>query len=241
MPSTSRWLYPLALIIILVCVSYAYYLEILKTKDIINPLLSVFGTFFGATFAFRLNEEKERKKLLDMRRESLNRALFVLVRQINAIHQLSQLYIKYQTPFERAFNFPAMKPPLYEDLIFSFTELDFLLDSDNPGLLIKIAVEQERFHQAIESFRLRNEFYVQEIQPAIEKIKLNGKIISSNEAEKLLGERLFGSAINLANSVWEHITYSNNSIPEVHNELLIQAKLMFPGKKFITYEIPVSN
>lgn len=234
-----RWIYPTALGAAALSVALVLDIGAISSKDLIAPLLSLFGTFFGATFAFRLNEEKELRKLLELRREALNRALFVLIRQANAIHQLKQEFERFPSPFEKAFNLPAIKPPPYQDLVHAFSDLEFLLDSSNPGLLMELAIEQERFHQALESLRLRNEFYVEEVQPALAALALNGKRISMEQAAEFLGERLFHGAMNGAKNTWQCILASNESIPAVHKSLFQTAKMLFPGNKFTTYEQPV--
>ena len=232
----QRWVYPLSLLVAAAIVAVAVYSDLLPPKELIAPVLSLFGTFFGATFAFRLNEDKEARKLNNSRREALNRALFVLVRQANAIRQIARDFERFPAPFERAFNLPALKPPPYQDLVHSLSDLDFLLESTNPGLLMELAIEQERFHQAFESLKVRNEFYIGEVQPALAKLALNGKSVSIEQTANLLGERLFGGAMNGAEFAWQHLSASNLSIPIVHKALLLQAKALFPRHKFITYD-----
>lgn len=238
-PTTSRLpllTYAFALFATAVTIAIAVFTNTISLKDLITPVLSIFGTFFGATFAFRITEEKELRKLLNSRREALNRASFILIRQANAIHQLYRDFERFPSPFEKAFNLPALKPPSYQDLEHTLSDLDFLLDSSNPSLLMEVAIEQERFHQALESLRARNEFYVEEVQPAIAKLALNGKLVSVEQAAGVLGERLFGGAMNGAEIAWQHISATNTSIPVVHKALLKQAKELFPKQKFITYE-----
>ncbi len=231
-----RWIYPAALLIAAIAIAVAVFAGAIAVRDLALPLVSIFGTFFGATFAFRLNEEKEARKVREARREALNRASFVLIRQANAIHQMTQDFERFPSPFEKAFNLPALKPPPYNDLIHNLSDLEFLLESPTPGLLMEIAIEQERFHQAVDSMRIRNEFYVGEVQPALEKLALNGKQVTVVEAASLLGERLFGGAMNGAEIAWQHISSCNVTIPTVHEALLRQAKALYPGHKFITYE-----
>jgi hypothetical protein len=165
--------------------------NVVTLKEAVAPLLSLFGTFLGATFAFRLTEEKEARKLLATRREAMNRALFVMIRQANAVRQLARDFEKYKSNVELSFNLPALKPPSYQDLVHNLADLEFLLDSEDPALLMRITIEQERFHQALDSLKTRNEFYVGEVQPALAKAALNGKLVSGEQVAAVLGERLF--------------------------------------------------
>ncbi|WP_137937614.1 hypothetical protein [Chitinivorax sp. B] len=232
----SVWLYPIALALSAGVIAVSLATGVIALKDTVVPLLSLFGTFLGATFAFRLTEEKEVRKLLTTQREAMNRALFVMIRQANAIHQLARDFEKYTSEFERAFNLPALKPPPYQDLVHNLADLEFLLESDDPALLMRIAIEQERFHQALESLKTRNEFYVGEVQPALANAALNGKIVSGGQVATLLGERLFAGAMNGAEIARQHIAACDASIPTIHKQLHERAKDLFPGHKFITYE-----
>lgn len=204
-------------------------------KDIAASLLALFGTFIGATFAFRLNEDKEEKKEIAARKAALNRALFVLIRQRNAIQSIKNFLNGYENSFERAFILPAMKPPSYEDLVHNFTDLEFLLESENPNILFALTVEQERFHQAMESLRIRNEFYVNAVQPAIAAKKLNHTSVTHEQAETQLGELIYGTAMHGAEELYFHIYESEKSLAEMNNALLALARSIYPGAKFLVY------
>jgi hypothetical protein len=216
-------------------VAIAMYGGAIGAKEVATAILALLGTFLGATFAFRLNQDKEDKKLQLIRREALNRAIFVLARQANAIHQLKRDYDKFTNPFERAFNLPALKTPSYSDLTHNFTELEFLLESDDPTVLLRLTVEQERFHQVIESIKTRNEFYVDEFQPKLAEVGLNGQVTSADDASQKLGERIFGAVLNGTQIAYSHIDASDKSLPEMQAELLKVAKRLYPNTKFITY------
>lgn len=212
--------------------------EVLGLKDIGTSVLTLFGTFMGATLAFRLNEQKEEAETARKQREALNRALFILIRQHNAIIQLKRDMDAYPSPHHLAFNMPALKPPSYTDLVQHITDLEFLIDSSNPNLLFNLTIEQERFHQAIDSLRIRNEFYVNEVQPQLAATRLNGKNVTPAEAETLLGERIFAGAMSGARHAKKHFDDSTESIPEVIEALRALAKELFPKHKFLAYQFP---
>lgn len=218
-----------------VVVALAFQQGAIGAKEIAMAVLALLGTFLGATFAFRLNQDKEEKKLHKERREALNRAMFVLARQANAVHQLKRDYEKFTDPIERAINLPALKPPSYSDLVHNFADLDFLLESADPNILLRLTVEQERFQQVIESINMRNEFYVNEFQPKLAAVALNGKLTSAHELSVHLGERIFDGTVNGATIAYEHICASDISIPQMQNALLSAAKQIYPGCKFVTY------
>lgn len=236
LPFSPPWTYTVALITSVLVVVVALNTGVLTTKEILTPVMAIFATFFGAMFAFRLNEAKDLRSLSNSRREALNRALFILIRQKNAVHQLELGFQKYTSLVERAFNMPAMKPPAYADLVFSMAELDFLLESKNPAILFMLSIEEERFHQTISAVQIRNEFYVDEVQKALSAQKINGRATTLLELQALLGERLFHGAMNGADMAWQHVTNTNLSLQHAHAELHKLAKEIFPGHKFLSYD-----
>jgi hypothetical protein len=216
-------------------IGYELYTAKLDMKDLGTGLIALLGTVVGATLAFKLNEDREHEREHAAHRIALNRVLFTIARQRNAIRFLSQEIEPYKTSFDRAFNFPATVPPPYKDLIFQFETLDFLLESDNTNCLYRLSVEQERFHQVIESLNIRNEFYVRELQPEMARLKLNNKSIKLDEIQSLLGERLYGTAINSAEIYNSHIATSMESLCNMQKEIWDVAKKQYPKHQFIKY------
>ncbi len=115
------------------------------------------------------------------------------------------------------------------------TDLEFLLSIKDPNLLFRLAIEDERFHQAILAIEMRNSFYVDEFQPKMSKAKLNGKRISAAHAEQVLGERILGGLLNGTQIAYQHLSASEVSLPEMLEALTVAAKQEFPEEKFITF------
>ncbi|HHP5494318.1 hypothetical protein [Aeromonas veronii] len=163
-----------------------------KSYDYLIRVLTVAaGGFIGAFSAFWLKSYEEGKKDKKKEKSALNSALFVLIRQINAIQCIKRDLDKYKTPFERGLSLPAMKPPDYSSVKQDIDSLQFLIDNDNAQIFMELTIEQERFEQAINSINIRNEFYVNEVQPALSFHALNGRPLPLAEFEEKLGERLF--------------------------------------------------
>ncbi len=219
----------------IIAVTLAFLQGEIGTREIATSVLALLGTFLGATFAFRLNQDKEDKMLHKKRREAINRAMFILARQANAVHQLRRDYEKYTNPIERAINLPALKPPSYSDLVHNFVDLEFPLESADPNVLFQLTVEQERFHQVVNSVNTRNDFYVNEYQPKLAAVALNGKQATAAELSILLGERIFSGTVNGATIAYEHICASDTSIPEMQNALISVAKQIYPSHTFVTF------
>jgi len=216
-------------------VGISLYRDLLSVKDVVASLLALFGTFLGAILAFRLNEDKERRKELKANVKALNKALFVLGRQANALRTISSNIAGYKSEFERALNLPAFNPPSYGDLSQDIEGLSFLLESEDPTILLELTVEQERFEQVIESLRMRTNLHLYELQPEVARLNLNGRNMTEIEAAAELGERLYGAAVQAANNIYEHAEATEKSLPEMQEKLRRVAQKLFPDAQFIKY------
>ena len=214
-----------------------YLTKIIELKDIGTSILALFGTFLGATLAFRLSEAKEAENSKRLQREAMNRALFILIRQINAITQILRDFNKFPSPFEKAFNMPALKPPDYGSLIHNISDLEFIINSNNANLLFELTISQELFHQVIDSIQVRNEFYINEVQPKIADAKINKKRFTFEYIQEILGERIFGGAMNGSKNAYELLSSANESLPKVLSDMRKLAQEIYPKHKFIDFSL----
>jgi hypothetical protein len=190
----------------------------------------------GATLAFRLNSLKDEIESLRKKKSALNLALFVLLRQYNAIQNILIAIEPFRNNQDRAFNLPAFKPPEYKDLKQNFNDLAFLLETDEIESLMKLTITQEGFEVTMTSLMMRNEMYINEIQKAISEKKLNGKSFGKKDLIEILGEKLFHSANQGVNQIYQHVDSSAKEIPLVFANFRSTAKKLFPKEKFIQIE-----
>lgn len=228
-----HYLYVVVVIILALIILWAILNETVTLKELAVGFLAALGTFLGALLAFRLNEYKDLNAKLLQQKTALRRALFVLARQTDAINSLLKLITPFETEIERALNLPAYKTPTYADLKQNFDELEFLLEAKYVNTLMRLAVEQERFHQSMEALRLRNEFYVDDVLPLLSKGSMNGKNLTQEDLLEGLGERVFYTAINYANALYFHVEENIESVKAIHLELFNVAKEIYPNDKFI--------
>ncbi|MFZ2161680.1 MAG: hypothetical protein WAW02_05635 [Sideroxyarcus sp.] len=233
---TIQFLYATIIFVVAGVVIWSITTGIVTGKDVSVAFLASLGTFLGALFAFRLNESKETSKKLSEQRAALNRALFVLARQRNAIKSFAKYLQPFNSDIERALMLPAHKPPRYEDLRQDFESIEFLLENGKANILMRIAIEDERFHQTFESIRIRNDFYVTEVQPELSRHGFQGKDVTEKQLLEALGERIYGTAINYSNGLYFHVAKSMESIPSMHADVFAVAKDLFPNDKFISFE-----
>lgn len=236
--TNSRYFYAILVVIISIAVICFAISGAIGDREVAGALMALLATFIGALFAFRLNEDKDKKKILKAQKAALNRALFVLLRQYAAVALFSKFLEPFETVIDRAINLPAHQLPPYTGLTQDVEALEFLLETDHANVLMRLTVEQECFYQALESVRLRNRFYVDEVQHGIALLGISGKSCTEEQLLEGLGERVLGSAINYANGVYLHILTTKESLLKMHQELYTAAKELFPNERFI---LPASD
>lgn len=208
----------------------------LSAKDFAVLAFPLIGTFLGATLAFRLEQERESSRLEAARKEALDRALLVIAVQWNEIRGLLNSTAPYRDEFSRAFLLPAFQPPEVFDHRQRIDELTFLLRSPNPQISLTIALEQTRFDQCVYAVRLRNMFYVNEVQPVMALHFKQGQLVSSKEFKNAIGERLYEGAVNNSKRMIELLTASDESLQEAMHDLRDLALKLYPGHSFMKIE-----
>ncbi len=206
------------------------------TDYLVEGCMVMLGAFIGAFAAFKLKQASEERALRKKRKKALNKALFVIARQSNAIQVIAKYFAQYEDELERAFNLPANSPPDYSTLKQDFESLTFILETESPQTLMDLTIEQERFEQAISSIHIRNEFIVSEVQPALSYHALNGHPVPIEQFARTLGERLFQGAIHGAQVMYEHVEITDASLGEMFKKLDYFARKEFPGEKFVKCE-----
>lgn len=234
--SKVQLLYLTIIVLISSVVIWSIATKTIALKETSIALLPFLGTFLGAVFAFRLNENKEKAKALNEQLAALDRALFTLAMQKSAVISYRRKFQQFDTPTKLALAMPAMKPPRYENLRQDFEALNFLLALEKADLLIRLAVEDERFHQTFESIRLRSDYYHDVVFPELVRHKLAGKNVTDLLLESTLGERIWKSALFYAEEMQDHVNKSMESISHLLADLHSAAEAMFPEKKFTAYD-----
>jgi len=195
----------------------------------------IIGAFIGAYSAFKLDQSEKKLAEHKENRIVMNRTLFILVQQINAIKLVKRDLDKYQSDFEKAFNLPALAQPDYSDLKFEQNKLSFLIEHHYAHILMELRLEQSRFEQAMGSIKIRNEFYINEVQPLVSKHELTGKKLPLKEYHYKLGERVFKGAFQGIEQVCFHVEETETSLMELFNKVSIIAKELFPKEIILNW------
>ena len=206
-------------------------------KDLAAWLIPVIGTYlgaaYGASYAFKLQEGKDDESEKRVQVDALNRALMVMCFQYNDIAATWTEMRKFNNgELVRMLTLPAFKSPQF-DYRQNVLELAFLMENNDPNLLLEIAIEQGRFDSCIESMKIRAEYFVKKVEPLIEKYGIRSKnVISEQLVFDAFGERVYGTLRNNTNALYEQVEQSERTLFETLCKLHVAAKRSFPSTRF---------
>ena len=202
----------------------------------VNAIVVISAAFFGSFSAYHLNDRREQRKQQEIRINSLNSALFVTLRQFNAITQLKRDLSRWEQDSSRFINMPAVVTGDYSDLKLDINSIEFLLRERDPNLLFELSVEQERFEAAIMALNMRNTFHYKELQPALSKAGFNNTTATLEQVIEAVGPKIAVTALKSTDGVFSHVYETYDSLSKVHLKLFETAKEIFPNETFIRFE-----
>ncbi|MBY6069875.1 hypothetical protein KUV35_01090 [Marinobacter salsuginis] len=213
-----------------------------KTYEyLIHATTVAMGAFLGAFLAFKFNEQIEAKRIAhtlerDKQREAIciQKALLIMVRQLNALGNLKKTMDNFKTKQALAFAMPAQRN-FYGDIYFDVEEISFLVGK-SPMLLFEISVEQDSFVQTVGSLEVRNEFFLEKVNPTMEALGLNNRPASYQEIEARLPYPLFKGAIDGVTALSENLTQTLDRLEQKRIELLQLARQEYPNFQFLDVE-----
>lgn len=234
-----KWnvVYPISVLGAITIIGLLYFTDNLTLTSFGTALIALLATFFGALFAFRLNERKDESKEQARRILALNRAILVLGAQHNEIRTILRDVDAYPELILRALQMNAAMPVQSLRLEQRLDDLLFLLESSDPNMLFELHLEQIRFDQALETVRLRAKFTADVLHPEMAQHQLRGKLVTEEMLRSILGELVFESAVNMTATMTYHVRGSNESLPTMQKKLRAMAKDLFPEQKFITFDL----
>lgn len=204
-----------------------------KIKDYVPLFFSTsFAASCGSYFAFMLNRSDKEQEQSQFKKASVNRALFILIQQINAITLLiSRLEEKEKNNHEILknieikegdFSFP-LKVANYDNLRQEIKDLDFLLDSYYSKTLLDLMNSDFAFHLQLESIeRISNMFKNEIAKFYTDEIGMFSDIICKKQY-----------LISLEHIVLNDLKKCIESLYLVHDELFKIGKELFPREKFV--------
>lgn len=212
-------------------------------EDYVPALVTLLAAFLGASYAFKLQSDKEKRDVARANIVSGNLAVYNLIRKINVLLDYQRQVIDPIRGKRTAFI--EMQPTLElvkDDIQLDLDSLSFLLISDDPNLLGELSVEKSRFRRAIDAINERSKLHLDQVQPILEKAGVvEGADYTFQQIEQALGVRLYATMRQATDQVIDHVDSTIISLQESGVKLAGILKKLYPGEKIISPAIPGSG
>jgi hypothetical protein len=210
-------------------------LKIIDSSNIITVTTAFGGALSGAWGAYKFSIYKENEKEEKQKISSLNKAFFILLRQINAItmFKIDLEKVEQENPIVRAFHFPPWKTNSYTDLKFNFEELSFILDTKDLNLLHELFIAQESFEQAIETINQRSIYFINKVTPEMELKDIDNKKLTIDELKTEMDINKINGLVSGTNYMYTHVYETYKQLEDIELKLFLFAKSQYPKKRFI--------
>lgn len=198
-------------------------------------LVTLVAAYFGAKYAFDLQENREKEKEKRKNIVSGNLAIFNISKMLDKLINYQRQVIN---PVRNSrCNYLEMRPTLKnfdEDISFNINALSFLLGTSHRNLLGLLSTEESRYKTAIDAIDERSRLHVDEVQPALENSQLvQGGNYTHADIENALGSRVFGALQQATKSVVEQVDLTVISLQEVANNLRQAMRELYPTETVI--------
>ena len=150
---------------------------------------TLLAAFFGARYAFALQESREDKKKQNVDRSAVNHAIYSIFRMWNNLSQYKKEIINPAVETKAAWlNMAATIDAKYEDVHFPSEDLLFLLDSGHAQLYSELLLEEQRYQIVIGLIRELSKTTAEKLFPKMEQLGYHrGQDADVNQITKELG------------------------------------------------------
>lgn len=155
-------------------------------------LATLAAAYFGAKYAFALQNEKEKRASDSTDVKAANSVIFELARTYNKFTAVKKQFIdEHRDKVERHLMIMPVAGMSWEPPKFNFDSISFLFKSSDPNLLGTLSLVEQEIASTLDVIKQRSAMHVDVLQPAIEKLSQRvGDQVSSRQIEDELGQRL---------------------------------------------------
>jgi len=155
-------------------------------------LATLAAAYFGAKYAFSLQNEKETRASHSTDVKAANSAIFELARTYNKFTAIKKQFIdEHRGKAERHLMIMPVAGMSWEPPKFNYDSISFLFTSSDPNLLGTLSLVEQEIASTLDVIKQRSTMHVDVLQPAIEKLSQRvGGQVSLRQIEEELGQRL---------------------------------------------------
>ena len=209
---------------------------ILLVLEALQPAVVPLGAaFLGAWFAFKINDNARARQTVRDQVAAVNKALFVLIRQVNSLIGIQTQIINPARQHPSRFIAMRALLPVSSGLpTLDVDSLSFLLETDDRELLWKMQVEQERFEATLQAINERSRFHLEVLQPRMEAAGIvEGTEYTEDQIRNALGNNLVLLMQRATDDAIQRVDKTVESNSVLTDKVYVAMKRRFPKHTII--------
>lgn len=211
-------------------------------KEIIAGLVTLVAAYAGAKYAFKLQNDRAEKEVVKENVAAANRAVYTLYELWYTQKGFQKNIIEPDRGDNAWLHISPTVPGLHGLIKFDVENLDFLLNEGDPGLYVKLLLQEKRFRIGLSLIEERSNLVFNDLHPKMEELGIEkGSDIEIGRLEADLGPGLTNKLKVITNDLVRITDENVSSIEELYIELRSYLGKILPDKKLITVNFSESS
>jgi hypothetical protein len=208
--------------------------------SVIGPLVTLAAAFFGAWYAFKLHDEKDKRSRSERDVMAANRAIFEISRHCNRLATFRKRFLdEKKDDSNRDYSVLPVAGFSWDFPNIDYDSLAFLFESSQPNLLTEMSSVEQAITSAVDVIRQRSEFHVEKLQPVVEELeKEHGPSFPVNLICSKLGPKDSQVLRMLTDYNYECVDTAISEMEKVIKKLAEEVKEIRPGHVVISFKLP---
>lgn len=209
-------------------------------KDYLSAIATVAASFFGAMFAFRLQQKEKDRDRRQQEIAQAGAALQCLFRMMDIVGGYKASYVDPIRDRRPAAGI-MLAPSLPEDVDrerFNFDGLSFLSDKEGQQTVADLWLEERRFHNLMKAIDRRSRVHLEQYQPAAEAKALHERPgITFGELRNEVGPRVVDELVRTTEFIIKDVDDTLASLQRAKSQFHAVLRKRFPNQKFVDFEL----
>lgn len=206
-----------------------------------KALLTLVGTFVGASLAFLSQITLQRRQERNSELLAAHRILFCLFQQTNTVVLFQKDFVSpYIQPAVQFIEIPATADLDLSKNLFDFGSFSFLLKSEaGRKIMHDLYLAQESYIETLRMINDRSKMHRELLQPKLAEAGIgDGKTIALSELSQILGSHLNGSMVNATIQMLELLQDAFEKLMASKYVFRIHAVAYFKTADFTDFDFP---
>lgn len=201
----------------------------------LEALTTLAAAFAGAWAAFKFEESRRSKEIIETRVGAGNRALYTLLNMFNVLKQYQKEVIDPCKPRGNLWlNMDATLPYGKGRISFNADELSFLLGVGQAATFTDVMLEEQRFDINIGLIERRSALLLEQAYTRLSEAGVRrGEPREIAEMEQILGQNIAQQLKYMTDSILQFTDQNVESLERMFKRLREALVLLYPKQKFI--------